>query len=179
MERRTLLQIMLALCATGASTPFYAAASKQEHESILNDDARAFLHQLCDLIIPDTDSPGAIKAGVLERFDFVLSHMSQEERQYWLTELASVQSQLNKFTNGVFTSMPKQQQVLLLDDFDQLAYQQSPPATTDAYRQLKKEIASAYYTTEMGMTRELRYMPVPGKWEACIPFSDVGRTWAK
>ncbi len=179
MERRTLLHIMFTLCATGASTPLYAAASKQERESIVNDHARTFLHQLCDLIIPDTDSPGAIKAGVLDRFDFVLSRMSEEEQQYWLTELAGVQSELNKFANGVFISMPKQQQVLLLDDFDELAYQQSPPGNADAYRQLKKEIASAYYTTEIGMTRELRYMPVPGKWEACIPFDDVGRTWAK
>ncbi|GAB5379499.1 MAG: hypothetical protein Alis3KO_28950 [Aliiglaciecola sp.] len=179
MERRKFLQILSALCVTGVSTPFYLGASQRNQKSVLNKDSHALLHRLCDLIIPESDSPGAIKAGVVERFDFALFHMTEDEQRLWRADLTRVHTALNQYVKGDFMSLPKQKQTLLLYEFDTLAYKNAPTDESIAYRQLKKEIGSAYYTTELGMTQELRYLPVPGKWEACIPFSDVGRTWAK
>jgi gluconate 2-dehydrogenase gamma chain len=46
------------------------------------------------------------------------------------------------------------------------------------FRTMKELTVVGYYTSEAGATRELRYEQVPGRYEACIPFSDVGRTWA-
>jgi hypothetical protein len=178
MERRSLLQLMLKLGAAGALAPIQFANAITAIEPIVSDKSREFLQLICDLIIPDTDSPGAIKAGVLERFDFVLAHMTESEKTYWLEQLADVQAELNAFAKNEFISLPKSQQTEILSEFDKMAYQ-SPSETKPNYRQLKQEIGAAYYTTEAGMTQELRYMPVPGKWEACIPLSEVGRTWAK
>ncbi|MEX0600101.1 MAG: gluconate 2-dehydrogenase subunit 3 family protein [Rhodothermales bacterium] len=46
------------------------------------------------------------------------------------------------------------------------------------FHMLKELTLVGYYTSEAGATQELRFVQVPGRWEACIPFSDVGRTWA-
>jgi hypothetical protein len=35
-----------------------------------------------------------------------------------------------------------------------------------------------YFTSEAGATQVLRYIAIPGKQEGCIPFEQVGRTWA-
>ena len=46
------------------------------------------------------------------------------------------------------------------------------------WRTLKELTLVGYYTSEPGATQELRYEAVPGRYEGCIPFSQIGRTWA-
>lgn len=46
------------------------------------------------------------------------------------------------------------------------------------FRMLKELTLVGYYTSEVGASEELRFVQVPGRWEACIPFEEVGRTWA-
>jgi gluconate 2-dehydrogenase gamma chain len=46
------------------------------------------------------------------------------------------------------------------------------------FRTMKELTLIGYYTSEPGATKELRHEPVPGRYEGCIPFARVGRTWA-
>jgi len=46
------------------------------------------------------------------------------------------------------------------------------------FRMLKELTLVGYYTSEAGAGDELRFLQIPGRWEACIPFENVGRTWA-
>jgi gluconate 2-dehydrogenase gamma chain len=46
------------------------------------------------------------------------------------------------------------------------------------FRTMKELTVVGYYTSEIGATRELRHESFPGRYEGCIPFSDIGRTWA-
>ncbi len=46
------------------------------------------------------------------------------------------------------------------------------------FRTMKELTLVGYYTSKPGATVELRHEAVPGRWEGCIPFSQVGRTWA-
>jgi len=43
---------------------------------------------------------------------------------------------------------------------------------------MKELTLVGYYTSEVGATKELRYAQVPGHYRGCVPFSEVGRTWA-
>lgn len=45
-------------------------------------------------------------------------------------------------------------------------------------RSMKELTLVGYYTSEAGATQELRHEPVPGRYEGCVPFSEIGRTWA-
>ena len=38
-------------------------------------------------------------------------------------------------------------------------------------------ITYAFFTSEVGATQVLKYNPVPGAYEGCIPLSEVGATW--
>ena len=53
-----------------------------------------------------------------------------------------------------------------------------PPTTPSFFRTFKELTVVGYYTSEIGATRELRYVQVPGRFEGCVPFDRVGRTWA-
>lgn len=46
------------------------------------------------------------------------------------------------------------------------------------WRIMKELTLLGYYWSEPGATQELNYVQVPGKWDACIPFAEVGKTWA-
>lgn len=46
------------------------------------------------------------------------------------------------------------------------------------FRTMKELTVVGYYTSEVGATVELRHEAVPGRWEGCVPFGQIGRTWA-
>ena len=46
------------------------------------------------------------------------------------------------------------------------------------FRSMKELTIVGYYTSQPGATKELRYLPVPGKFEGCVPFATIGRSWA-
>lgn len=51
-------------------------------------------------------------------------------------------------------------------------------APPPAYRQLKELTLAGYYTSEAGATQELQWLAAPGRYEADLPLSEVGRAWA-
>lgn len=46
------------------------------------------------------------------------------------------------------------------------------------YRQLKELTLAGYYTSEVGATQELQWIAAPGRYDADVPLSEVGRAWA-
>ncbi len=48
----------------------------------------------------------------------------------------------------------------------------------NGYQRLKGLIVSLYYVSEIGMTQELVYEHVPGKWEPSLKLSDGMRPFA-
>ena len=43
---------------------------------------------------------------------------------------------------------------------------------------MKELTLVGYYTSEAGATEELTYEPVPGVWEGCVPYEDIGSAWS-
>ena len=46
------------------------------------------------------------------------------------------------------------------------------------FRQLKELTLAGYYTSEVGATEELQWLAAPGRYDADVPLSEVGRAWA-
>jgi hypothetical protein len=46
------------------------------------------------------------------------------------------------------------------------------------FRTIKELTVLGYYTSEIGATQELKHVAVPGRFDACVPFEQIGRTWA-
>ena len=46
------------------------------------------------------------------------------------------------------------------------------------YSILRGLVCQGYFTSEIGATQALSYLPVPGEWVPCIELSDVGKAWA-
>ncbi|SHK91995.1 gluconate 2-dehydrogenase subunit 3 family protein [Rhodothermus profundi] len=46
------------------------------------------------------------------------------------------------------------------------------------FRIMKELTIVGYYTSEVGATQELQLNLVPGRYDACVPYEQIGRAWA-
>lgn len=54
----------------------------------------------------------------------------------------------------------------------------SSDAPPPFFRQLKELTLAGYYTSEVGATEELQWLPAPGRYDSDVPLSEIGRAWA-
>jgi hypothetical protein len=111
---------------------------------------------ISELIVPQTETPGAKAAKVNEFIDFVLSEAGPAERREFLRGLAWMDARSQELFGGPFVACTLQQQTALLTVL-------SSPANRLAADQLGREFFEAiksltvtgYYTTEIGLRQEL------------------------
>ena len=78
-------------------------------------------------------------------------------------------------------STPEQRHDLLVDlDKEMKDYQKSKKETdpTHYFKMVKELTLLGFFTSEVGATKALRYVAVPGKYEGCIPYKKGDKAWA-
>jgi len=132
---------------------------------------------IADQIIPRTDTPGARDVGVHRFIDTMLAeYYSTEERSSFLAGLAGVDASARSASGQSFVRLSPSRQRDILLPFDAEAYR---GATRQPFFRTMKELTLlGYYTSEAGATRELKYARVPGRFDGCVPFTNIGRAWS-
>jgi gluconate 2-dehydrogenase gamma chain len=175
-SRRELLGGVFALSAfallSGCGGTKGAAALKGGDKFFAADEMR-FLTALADTIIPATDTPGAVAGKVPDVLQSLLTSWANDEtRGRWRTNLDLLRTELDK--GGAFDTADAAVRAARLGPIDKAVFA-DPKNALAGYRDIKGTIAQAYYLSEPGATKELRYDPVPGDWRGSEP---VGRNWA-
>jgi hypothetical protein len=191
MQRRDILKML----ATGAVLPvfsspmaaFFREAQKQTGPGYklrtLNPHQNATVVVLTDLIIPETDTPGAKGARVNEFIDVILTEWATpEERQNFLQGLEGVDKQSQELYGKAFVDATPVQQVTLLRAMDDFAAtergdkrEKHGNTVPEFDTQLKGNFYDifrgitlhGYYTSEIGFTQELRLQIIPGAQHGC------------
>lgn len=159
-----------------------AAGSSAAYEPVLlTRDELRLTGVLAELIIPQTDTPGALAAGAHRTIDHLLKVGAlAPEQAHFKAGLARIeavaQAQEGKRAGG-FRALPAARQTALLHALDA---GRAPFSADDArfFRQLKGYVAFAYYTSEAGATRELAYLPIPGGFKGNYKLTRSTRSWA-
>jgi hypothetical protein len=145
---------------------------------------KATLAALCELIIPKTDTPGAIEAGVPAFVADMYAHwMVPAERKTVTDGLAQLDQAARAGHGRGFAACSPAQQGELLVPARTRAKDYRPKsfgldgrvADPDApfFFKMRDLVTIGYFTSEAGINGELAYVPVPGRWEG-----DVGtNTW--
>jgi gluconate 2-dehydrogenase gamma chain len=55
---------------------------------------------------------------------------------------------------------------------------QPQPERQPFFRTMKELTLLGYYTSQIGATQELKYAPIPGRFDGCVPFATIGRAWS-
>ena len=137
------------------------------------DDHMALITAIADRVIPATDTPGALEAGVPAYIAALFEkHFTPEQQAEFLAGLDAV-AELAK-TEGAadFATASRARQDAVLA---KLATGGAAEAK-NAWQQLHDMTVFGFYTSEVA-TQELAYEEVPGRQIGCLPFSEIGRAW--
>ena len=136
--------------------------------------------QITESILPKTDTPGAIDAGVYSFIDIYLKHNSNSGKQaIFKNDLLSFESSCEVETGKSFLDCNKEEKIAFLKKEEALAIEKTElnPEEKTFWFSIKELTFLGYFTSEIGSKQFLKYDPIPGNYEACIPLDEVGGTW--
>lgn len=138
-----------------------------------------FLDRLCDLVIPDTQTPGARKCGVPA---FVLVAQEHKLKNAQANSLQMFENALNEHVGKPFLTLDSDQQTAVLADIDEQVFSRTPSMKLtpglQQWQAIKALIVLGYYTSETGSSKELRYNLVPGRFNPDVPADENTRAWS-
>lgn len=144
-------------------------------ESLFSESERAAVSALSEIIIPTTDTPGAIAAGVPDYIEFMLGEWyDKDERTRFLIGIKQVNAYAQAYKQADFADLDEAQQTEIV----QRLHDGRIPLMKDGgnlfFEHVKQLTLTGYYTSEIGMTVERVYQPVPGRFDGFYPYSEVG-----
>ena len=133
---------------------------------------------LAELVIPRTETPGALDVGAHRTVDHLLAVCAEAPAQAaYKAGLARIDAAARAGGGKGFAALPAARQIALLRALD-AGSAPFGPADQGFFRQLKGYVAFAYYTSEAGATQELAYLPVPGGFKGDIKLTRTTHAWA-
>lgn len=140
-----------------------------------------FLSALCDTILPATDTPGALNAGVPAFIERIALRASTPEQLAALDgAMAALEQALDRRAGKPFAAAPAPLRAATLAALDAEAMAGRTDcrvhAAEDAgdavtYRLLKAATVYGFYTSEAGGSQDLRFELVPGGYQPDIPLA--------
>jgi gluconate 2-dehydrogenase gamma chain len=136
---------------------------------------RALVSALSERIIPTTDTPGAIAAGVPAFIEKLLADWSTpEERKPIVAGLTMIDTRsVQDYKLPAAQAKPEQQDALLT-----LAMNDQLPAGATFFEAFRQLVVTGYYTSEAGITQEREYLPVPGEYNGAFLYSQVNKVYS-
>ena len=147
-----------------------------------NDDI-AYFDEIAETILPATDTPGAKDAKVGEFMARIVKDCYTEKDQKIFLDGMQALNEASQKKNGksFMESTPQQRHDLLVDlDKEQKAYMDKKQKDDPShyFRMMKELTLWGYFTSEVGATKALRYVAVPGRWEGCTDYKKGDKAWA-
>ena len=139
---------------------------------VLNAEDQALVEEIADTLLPTTpNSPGAKAAGVGPVINLLLTDCREPDDQ------KRVVDGLKQFRNTVgdhFASMSQVNRENWLRRIDA----EAKAAGDKHYFNLVRELSlRAYFSSQIGATKALRYIMTPGKWVGCVPLQPGQPAW--
>jgi hypothetical protein len=147
-------QVTLGALAPGAPPRFYS-----EREM-------ALLSRVSDLLLPRTETPGALDVQVPALLDKLMAEWADSRTQIaHRATLAALDTRLQTRSGDDFLGAGDAVAQGALAAVDSAAFAGEP---IQGYRGLKGLITQAYFATEEGALEERQWVAVPGRWEPCV-----------
>lgn len=147
--------------------------------TLFNAKQAALTEALAVTIIPAGETPGAAEAGVPGFIESMIKDIyTEEQRDLFMDELAAFNESCENETGKSFELLTSQERFEFASLKNREAIESEPFEGPQFFLLFKELTMIGFFTSEPGATQVLRYEYIPGVYQACIPFEDVGRTWA-
>lgn len=153
------------------------ADSADKAGKIFSQPDMAMLREICDLVIPRTDTPGAVDVDTHGFIDNQLYHCYKSEDQ---AQAKSILAKINQVSrsrfNKDFVSASVEQRLAVLIDLEKPVNEFDQDDRIH-FKFIKQQVLFGYYTSEVGASQELEYLAIPGGYKGSIPYDSVGKAW--
>ncbi|HAL83440.1 MAG TPA: twin-arginine translocation pathway signal protein [Mucilaginibacter sp.] len=176
-------------------------STSNQVSDLFDADHVAFLNEVADTILPDTSSPGA-KAANVGAFMAVMVRdcYTPADQKTFVDGIKKLDEASRKKFSNKFSDLTAPQRTDLLVDLDKeqkefttkrgkdleadaakhkgdLLYK-APELPNHYFRQMKQLTLLGYFTSEIGATKALRYIAVPGHYDGNVPYKKGDKAWA-
>jgi hypothetical protein len=184
MKRREALKLLAATAALPLLSQDAFSLFRAIHQDLsataalrtLNAHQNATITTISELIIPQTDTPGAKAARVNEFIDLILTEWyDDEERTNFLAGLADIDGTSQKLFGKDFVSASPEQQTQILGELDhemvrsQKAVPPENPEEEKFFASMKQLTLVGYYTSQIGFEQELHQQIISPTHSSCAP----------
>ena len=176
---------------TGILNGCKAAPEQTFAPEFFTNDQASLVAALTEIIIPRTDTPGAIDAGVPMFIDRMLKEVyPKESQQTFLKNLAAFDEGARKEHGNSFLDCDDKEKIAYFKKVHDDAFQNGTGSLSSSWwnagvndskpfvLELKELTLLGFFTSEPGATQVLQYKQVPGPFKGCVPLKDVGKAWA-
>ena len=196
MDRRSALKKAGVLAGSAVAIPsFFSLLQSCKSENRLGWQPLFFteteaktIAAILDMILPRTDTPGALDVKSDIFIDKVIAKTYIEEAQAKMrSEIAAFNSECEKNFGGAFIELNASDKEKVLQAAEANSGKFSPGVWGTAvgkqepigfYRSIKSMAIWAYFTSEEIGKNVLAYDPLPGTYEPCIPLSEGQNRWS-
>ncbi len=143
----------------------------------------AFLDEIAETILPETQTPGAKAAGVGPFMALMVADCYEaSDQQIFYTGMKQLDEASREATGSSFLSASPEKRLSVLQalDREQKAYTDAkrPEEPNHFFRMMKELALLGYFTSQIGCTRAQRYVESPGKYDPCTPYTPGSPAWA-
>lgn len=134
---------------------------------------------LADVILPADDHPSASDVGVPAFIESMVNDVyTQEQRQVFIDGIDTFIQDAKISMGTDFVDANADQQFEYASAQNETALSMQTTGGAPFFLRFKELTLLGYFTSEPGATEVLRYEAIPGRYDGCVPFEEVGRTWA-
>jgi Gluconate 2-dehydrogenase subunit 3 len=162
---------------------FLTGCKSTDSKNDFSGDDIEYLDEIAETILPATNTPGAKAAKVGEFITIMVTDCYDEKQKQTFKDGMKKINDLSKTQfDRSFIKLDAQQKHNLLTQLDkeQKKYMQNKNETDPShyFRMMKELTLLGYFTSEVGCTKAKRYVPVPGRFEGCIPYKKGDKAFA-
>ncbi len=176
MKRRKALTVMaggFGATLLGTGLLVMGCSPKNKNSGLFSEEDIHLLDEFGETILPRTiHSPGAKSTKIgLFMTTIATDCYAQKDKDLFikgLQELAGI---------GFLDLTTKEREEVLMA-WEKEAATHSEVENPHFYKIMKELVVWGYFTSEIGLTKALRYNPIPGKYIGCVPYTVGDRAWA-
>jgi glucoside 3-dehydrogenase (cytochrome c) hitch-hiker subunit len=191
MQRREALRLLASAAALPLISPDAFSMFQAVHEQLpaqpalktLNPHQDATVTTIAELIIPQTNTPGARAARVNEFIDLILTEWyGEEQKTAFLSGVAELDARTRDLFGKDFVDCAEKQQVEMLrvldDEVGAEHAEQSRsrgreyPVDKNFFSMIKELTLVGYFTSQIGFEQELHGEIIPSWHAGCVPLEE-------
>lgn len=202
MNRRELLQCAailasgaavskLAFALTDEQMTYLAAAPNYASEEVnfFSPAQRRIVAAMAEVILPKTETPGAVEAGVPHFIELMTAHwFNDQERELFIAGMKDMESRIPRDFGKSFDQLDGQLQLSILESMEDAASESPWYAQGNIRRvfisdapficMVKELTIWGFFTSEVGASQVLRTNMMPMRFAGDVPLSADDSAWA-